>query len=342
MFLAGPLLKSLTGSAISAGLLSLLLSLVCGPHLIRWLKSRFTERIASDSTTLNQLHAAKKNTPTMGGFLISGTTILSMLCFNDTSAPLTWLFSGTVLALTLLGASDDWIKLRTHRKGLTARQKLSVQMIIAVASATGIHMLHRDSGSSGIVHIPGGGGQLQLGVSWIPWAVFVIVGASNAVNLTDGLDGLASGSSAILSIALTVIICGGTLAGADDESRAVAAVSCGALAGSTLGFLWWNRHRAQIFMGDTGALPIGGLLAITSLATGTELLLPIAGLVFVVETLSVILQVVWYKRTKSRILLCSPLHNHFVFQGVAETKIVLWFWVAAIVAAVLGVCAAFW
>ena len=342
MFVAGALLNSLTGSAINAGLLSLLLSLVCGPHLIRWLKSRFTERIVSDSATLNELHAAKKNTPTMGGLLISGTTILGILCFNDTSAPLTWLFCGTVLSLTLLGASDDWIKLRTHRKGMTARQKLSGQTIIAIASATGIYMLHRESGSSGIVHIPGIDAQLQLGICWIPWAVFVIVGASNAVNLTDGLDGLASGSSAILSIALVLIICGGTLAGVDEESVAVAGVSCGALAGSTLGFLWWNRHRARIFMGDTGSLPIGGLLAITSLATGTELLLAIAGLVFVVETLSVILQVAWYRRTRSRILLCSPLHNHFVFQGVAETKIVLWFWMAAMVAAVLGVCVAFW
>lgn len=342
MLIAGALLKSLPAASISAGLLSLFLSLVFGPHLIRWLKSRFTERIASDSTTLNELHAAKKNTPTMGGLLISGTAVLSILCFNDASSPLPWLFCGTVLALTLLGASDDWIKLRTHRTGLTARQKLWVQLIVSVAAATVMYLLKRETGSSGIVHVPGIAIPMQLDIYWIPWAVFVIVGASNAVNLTDGLDGLASGASAILCIALVVIICGSSLAGVDGQSRTVAAISCGALAGSTLGFLWWNRHRAQIFMGDTGSLPIGGLLAIATLATGTELLLAMTGFVFVVETLSVILQVAWYRRTKRRILLCSPLHNHFVFRGVAEPKIVLWFWMAAITAAVLGVSAAFW
>jgi phospho-N-acetylmuramoyl-pentapeptide-transferase len=333
---------SLPVVVISAGALSLVLSLAFGPWLIGWLKLRFTERIASDSAKLNELHAAKQNTPTMGGLLISATTIFSVLCFSDPSSPVVWLFCGTVLAFTLLGAYDDWIKLRTQRKGLTARQKLSAQVIMSLGVAVGIYLLHHEPGSVGTVSIPWSKMTFRPSVYWIPWAVFVIIGASNAVNLTDGLDGLASGSAAISSIALAVVICSSKLAGLDENNRMIAAVSCAALAGSTLGFLWWNRHPARIFMGDAGSLPIGGLLAIASLATGTELLLAIIGVVFVVETFSVILQVAWYRRTRRRILLCSPLHNHFVFRGVAETKIVQWFWLAAIVAALLGVSAAFW
>lgn len=278
----------------------------------------------------------------MGGLLISGAAIFSILCFSDPALPIVWLFCGTVLALTLLGAFDDWIKLRTQRQGLTARQKLLVQTIIALGAAGGIDLLHQQHGRTGSVMIPWSTMTVQLGGYWIPWAVFVIIGASNAVNLTDGLDGLASGSAAVASIALAVVICSSTLAGIDENNRMVAAVSCAALAGSTLGFLGWNRHPARIFMGDAGSLPIGGLMAIASLITGTELLLAIIGVVFVVETLSVILQVAWYRRTRTRILLCSPLHNHFVFRGVAETKIVAWFWLAAVISAMLGVAAAFW
>ena len=334
-------LISLPVASISAGVLSLVLSLALGPWLINWLKSRYTERIASDSAKLNELHAAKQNTPTMGGLLISGATIFSIVCFSNLKSPVAWLFCGTVLALTLLGASDDWIKLRTQRKGLSARQKLFVQAVISLIAAGGIYLVQQQQSRTGTVLIPWSTMTVQQGVYWIPWAVFVMIGASNAVNLTDGLDGLASGLTVVASITLAVIICSSRMAGVDENERMVAAVSCAALAGSTLGFLWWNRHPAKIFIGDAGSLPIGGLLAIASVATGTELLLAIIGVVFVVETLSVILQVAWYRRTRTRILLCSPLHNHFVFRGVAETKIVLWFWLAAIIAALLGMFAAF-
>ena len=342
VFIGELFVTSLLVAAISAGILSLILSLVCGPWLIRWLKSRFIERIASDSAKLNELHAAKQNTPTMGGLLISGTANFAILCFSDLTSPIVWLVCGTILSLTLLGAFDDWIKLRTKRKGLTARQKLLAQMVIAFGAATSIYVLHLKTGSAGMVLVPGTDSTLHFGLYWIPWAVFVIVGASNAVNLTDGLDGLAAGTSAAASIAMLMVICGSSMLKDDASSRTVAAISCAALAGSTLGFLWWNRHPARIFMGDAGSLPIGGLLAIAALSTGTELLLAIVGVVFVVETLSVILQVAWFRRTRKRILLCSPLHNHFVFCGVAETKIVLWFWLVAVIAATLGVSAAFW
>ena len=332
---------SLPMAAFCAGMLSLMLSLACGPWLIRWLGARFKERIASDSGLLNELHAAKQNTPTMGGLLIAGTSVVSILCFSDVSLPLVWLFCITILAFTLLGASDDWIKLRTTRKGLTARQKLSVQCLIACAAAVGIYLLKSEHGSAGQFGIPWIAGTVQVNGFWIPWAVFVIVGSSNAVNLTDGLDGLASGCSTIASIAVAVVICGGTSTAINDASRSVATISCAALAGSTLGFLWWNRHPAKVFMGDAGSLAIGGLLAIAALATGNELILAIIGAVFVVETMSVVLQVGWYRRTRRRVLLCSPLHNHFVFRGVPEQRIVAAFWLAAMFAALFGLSAAF-
>ena len=334
-------LTSLPEATFCAGMLSLMLSLACGPRLIRWLGSRFTERIASDSGLLNELHAAKQNTPTMGGVMITGTAVVSILCFADVSSPLVWLFCLTIFSLTLLGASDDWIKLRTTRKGLTARQKLSFQCVIAFAAAVGIYLLKSEHGSAGRIGSPWMAGTVQVSWFWIPWAAFVIVGSSNAVNLTDGLDGLASGCSTIASIAVAVAICGGTATAVNDAGRSVAAISCAALAGSTLGFLWWNRHPAKVFMGDAGSLAIGGLLAIAALATGNELFLAIIGAVFVVETMSVMLQVGWYRRTRRRVLLCSPLHNHFVFRGVPEQRIVAVFWLAAMLAALIGLSAAF-
>ena len=338
---------SLTTAAVSAGLLSLMLSLMCGPWLIRWLRLRFTERIVSDSARLNELHASKQDTPTMGGLLIAATTVVSILCFADMSSPLVWLFCLTVSAFTLLGGSDDWIKLRTTRNGLTARKKLVFQCLIAFAAAGGMYIFHAVPGQAGRIILPGIDGTLHVGWCWIPWAAFVIVGSSNAVNLTDGLDGLASGCSTITSSAMAVVICvnpGGGINEIDISSsgRAVAAISCAALAGSTLGFLWWNRHPARVFMGDAGSLPIGGLLAIAALSTGNELLLAIIAAVFVVETVSVMLQVGWYRQTRRRILLCSPLHNHFVFRGVPETGIVSAFWLAAMIAALAGLVTAFW
>lgn len=338
---------SLPIAAVSAGILSLLMSLAAGPWFICWLRSRFTERIASDSARLNELHAAKEDTPTMGGLLIAGTSALSILCFVDVSLPMVWLVEITIAAFTLLGASDDWIKLRTTRKGLSARQKLILQCLIAGVVAAGIYSLRSTEGISGRIMIPWSNMSIHLGWCWIPWAAFVIVGSSNAVNLTDGLDGLASGCSTITSIALAAVIFGRTTADLDaknfsGDGSAVAVISCAALSGSTLGFLWWNKYPARIFMGDAGSLPIGALLAVAAVSTGHEFLLAIIGTVFVVETFSVMLQVFWYRRTRRRVLLCSPLHNHFVFRGVPEARIVASFWLAAMIAAIAGLTVAFW
>lgn len=313
-----------------AATVAALCTLAFGPLVIRQLKQRFHERIASDSARLNELHAGKKNTPTMGGLLLMFAFWTASAVSPRHSSPLAWLIFGTSLALCSVGAFDDWIKLRTSKKGLTVRQKLAAQTIIAAAASTGLFFL-RDpsvaSSATSLLH------WLPASVQWlfIVWSTFVIVASSNAVNLTDGLDGLAAGCTAICSAAMVAILVS-IMRTSDSSTHHDSAVFLSAMAGACLGFLRFNRHPARVFMGDTGSLPLGGLLGVLSVACQMELLLLLTGIVFVVEAASVIVQVFWYRRTGRRILLCSPLHNHFVFQQVKETRIVAAFWaVTAIV-----------
>lgn len=332
-----------TQSAINFGLLrqpllaaaiAIVLSVIIGPFVIRLLRLRLRERIASDSAALNALHSSKRQTPTMGGVLILLAFMTSLFTTTTVSAKSTIIIGFTTLTLCLVGATDDWIKATTTRKGLTVRQKLSAQSLIALVAAVCLFFFQMGPGNSRLSL----SGWLPESIDWlyIPWAALVIVSVSNAVNLTDGLDGLAAGCTTITASATSVILLAQITSGTDSESLMIAATSTAALAGSTAGFLWFNRFPAQVFMGDAGSLPIGGILALTALISGTELLLPLTGAVFVAETVSVMLQVFWFRRTGRRILLCSPLHNHFVFQKVPETKIVKWFWLTALMTSVLA------
>jgi len=322
-------------AAVAAGT-ALLTSLIFGPFVIRCLKQSFPERIASDSARLNELHAAKKNTPTMGGLLIIASILAAVLATGRRNSPFVILALTTTVAMTLVGVYDDWIKLRTVRKGLTVRHKLMAQVVIAAATSVACFQLSANGPyeSSNLFQMHGA--WLQTGWAYIPWATFVIVGTSNAVNLTDGLDGLAAGCTFVTALALAVITVFAPIGLNNAGLREDSAMIFAALAGSTLGFLWFNRHPAQVFMGDAGSLPIGGLLAVTALACRLELILALVGLVFVVETLSVIIQVAWYRRTKRRVLLCSPLHNHFVFRGIPERRIVCGFLIATVIFALAG------
>ena len=209
--------------------------------------------------------------------------------------------------------------------GLTVRQKLLAQIVIAFVTAVGLNQLRSPVllSTTLLSWLPASTGWL-----FVPWAMFVMVATSNAVNLTDGLDGLASGCTVISALTMTVlvILISGSQPGNAPSREAMAGFA--ALCGAVLGFLWFNRHPAKVFMGDAGSLPIGGMLAVLSLVCQMELLLLLTAFVFVVETLSVILQVGWYRRTGRRILLCSPLHNHFVFKGIPEPRIVRGFWAA--------------
>ena len=343
-FAAGDTRVFLTTRTALASLTGFLIAVVLGPMAIGWLKTRFRERIASDSARLNEIQSKKNATPTMGGLFILGAVLTSVLLWGDLSSRYVQLGLWVALGMGALGAVDDWIKLSSRRNGLSVRQKLLGQVVIALAAGWGLYEQHRLHPQGLDLIWPIGGGTLGLGIGFIFWTTFVLVGSSNSVNLTDGLDGLAGGCMIFAGsafVALTYLAGHKVMAeylnipyfaGAGELS-----VVLGATVGAVLGFLWFNCYPAQVFMGDTGSLPLGGLIGLAALVTRQEALLVIVGGVFVLETLSVILQVGWFRCTGSRILACSPLHNHFLFRGEHEMKIVVRFWIGAALLAIVGV-----
>ncbi|MFM7037248.1 MAG: phospho-N-acetylmuramoyl-pentapeptide-transferase [Planctomycetaceae bacterium] len=300
-------------SAAAAFLTTLLL----GRPVIRWLRRSFRERIASDSKRLDELHASKRGTPTMGGVLMTVGVIVGMLVCPSASVTwsMRWQVVLCVLSFSVLGACDDYVKAVTGRKGLTVRQKLTWQLLLGGLFGCWLEWTAAAER-----------GGLFRGVwEWIPgviWTTLWIAGGSNAVNLTDGLDGLAAGIVIVCGTGMAFVI-GSQVTGS--EWCVVPAI----LAGVSAGFLWYNRHPARVFMGDTGALSLGAVLGLAGVGAGVEWATVGCGLVFVLEVLSVVLQVGWYRWTRRRILLCSPLHNHFVFAGVPEKRIVSGFWMLA-------------
>ncbi len=335
---------NLTARTALASVTSFLLAILFGPPAIRWLKSRFRERVDSDSEELNRLHANKNSTPTMGGLFVVGAILISSLLWGDLSNRYVQLAIGVVAGFALLGAVDDWIKLNTQRNGLSIKQKLAVQIIISAAAGIVLYLEQVDKPLGVELIWPIGNLSLGLGAGFIVWSMLVFVGSSNAVNLTDGLDGLASGCMVFAGSAFVALT---YLAGhkimADYLSIPFMAGSgelsivMGAMVGAILGFLWFNCYPAQVFMGDTGSLAIGALLGLAALVTRQEVLLVIVGGIFVVETLSVILQVAWFRMTGNRLIACSPLHNHFVFKGQHELKIVVRFWIGSALLAIVAV-----
>lgn len=327
-----------------ATITSLLLVICLGPITIRWLRRNFGERIDSASETLNRLHAEKQGTPTMGGLLMMGAVFVSTLTWGDLTNPYIQIGLITLIGFTALGVMDDWKKIARKTRGLKARQKLFVQIVLGTVVASLLYVVNRDKPNGISLVSPVGEVSLWLGSLFILWSLLVIVGTSNGVNLTDGLDGLASGCVVFVGmtfIALTYLAGHVAFAhylqipyisGAGEYS-----ILMGTLVGAVLGFLWFNCYPAQVFMGDTGSLPIGALLALSALITRQEVILIIAGGVFVIETLSVIAQVSWYRLTGKRLIACSPLHNHFVFKGLHEIKIVTRFWISSALLAILGV-----
>ena len=333
----------ITLRASMGALASFVLALVCGPRLIAWLKRHFREPIKSASAQLVQLHSAKQATPTMGGLFIVGGLVASTLVFGDWTNPFVPLAIGMALALAALGALDDLVKMRTSARGLSARAKLLAQSAIALAAAFAVYRLHGQDDHTLELTFPLLEAKIQLGWLFVPWAALVIVGASNAVNLADGLDGLAGGCliCATGGMAIVAYACGHAqwaqylgiphLAGAGEM-----VVIAGGMIGGLLGFLWFNCHPASVFMGDTGALPLGGLLGLLAVIARQELLLVAIGGVFVAEAVSVIVQVGWFRWKRKRIFLCAPVHHHFQLKGWPEGKIVVRFWIAAALCAILG------
>jgi phospho-N-acetylmuramoyl-pentapeptide-transferase len=331
----------IAGAAVTAFLLGLLLV----PLVIRYGRRRgFKDREGkSHSDRLNQLHAKKKDTPVLGGLAILAASLGAMGLWAQVGEFYVLLTMGTLLALGLLGFTDDLVKTfgRDKKEGLTPRQKLAVQFGVGIA--VGWLLVGHYQGSSELLalRIPLTGWALPVSAAiFIAFTTLVLTGSSNAVNLTDGLDGLAGGCY-LLAIVVSGVF--SYVASRPDwctdlglqhvPGAGEVAVACAALAGGTIAFVWFNAHPAELFMGDAGSLPLGGALGLVAVITKHELLLPLVAVVFVAEALSVMLQVAVFKLTKKRVLACAPLHHHFEFQGWPETKVVIRFWIVAGLAA---------
>lgn len=284
----------------------------------------------------------KQGTPTMGGLLILGASILSIILFANISYHFVWVSLLVLLIYGMTGFIDDYIKVsKQTANAMTAKVKLFFQLMTAVMAVT-IITAATPSASSSVLSIPYFHALLNLSWLYIPFAVVVISGTSNGVNLSDGLDGLAAGLliMAFTFFAVIAFISGSSLA-ADFSMiyiprSAEISVVCAAVAGACLGFLWFNAPKARIFMGDTGSLALGALLGTVAVIVKQEILLAIVGGVFVVETLSVMIQVFWFKRTGKRFFKMAPIHHHFEQLGWRETKVVTRFWLAGFVLALLG------
>ena len=343
-FQAFNLFRYITFRTGGATITALIISLLCGPAFIRWLKTHQAEGqpIRDDGPESHLI--TKIGTPTMGGLLILIAFVVSTLLWMPLSNPYLWPVLLVVVAFGAIGSVDDWMKLRRRsHNGMSARMKMGLQLFIGFLATLAFVQLSPEALRYGVAVPFLKDTLISMGILYVPFAVMVIVGASNAVNLTDGLDGLAIVPVMIVAgcFALIAYLAGNYNFATYLQINYVPgtgdlAVMCGALIGAGLGFLWFNAPPARVFMGDTGSLALGGGLGAISVATRHELVLAITGGLFVVETVSVILQVASFKLTGKRIFLMAPLHHHFEKKGWAEPTIVIRFWIISVVLAVAG------
>ncbi len=330
----------ITFRSIYALLTALILSLLLGPKFIKWLRRvKYGQYVQADGPN----HQDKAGTPTMGGVLMGFTLLVSVFLWGDLTNSIIWLCLFVFLGFFLVGFFDDFLKIvRKQNQGLSVKGKLAGQFIIALGSV------------SLLLTLPGYSTELlipffkdirpDIFLFYVPFAAVVMIGASNGVNLTDGLDGLAIGPYIVSAACLTVFIyVSGHYHLADYLSiphipnLGEVTVFCGALVGAGLGFLWYNAYPAQIFMGDSGSISLGGTLGFIAILSKQELLLIIVGGLFVIETLSVILQVGYYRVSGGkRIFRMAPLHHHFELKGIPESKIVIRFWILSILFALVA------
>jgi phospho-N-acetylmuramoyl-pentapeptide-transferase len=330
-----------TGGAV---LTALVISFVVGPGLIRWLRDRQGEGqpIRPDGPPSHLLR--KRGTPTMGGTLILLALTLATLLWADLSNGYVWVVLLITLSFGGIGLVDDWMKLTNRSsQGLAGRKKLLLQFLIALIAAVCIALLTTGPLATGLAIPFFKDVLIPLYVLFFPFAALVMVGSSNAVNLTDGLDGLAIVPSMIAAscFALIAYLVGNAIfanylgipfvPGAGEL-----AVFCGAMVGASLGFLWFNAPPAMVFMGDTGSLASGGALGAVAVVTKHELVLAMVGGLFVLETVSVIVQVLSFKLTGKRVFRMAPLHHHFEQKGWEEPTIVIRFWIIAVILALIG------
>ncbi len=324
-------------------IIAFLISLVLGPLVIRALKQMNLRQYIRDEGPKG--HQIKAGTPTMGGLLILlALTVSTVLCVRP-KTPFFWLLLLTTLAFGAIGFADDFLKMKRRQNlGLRAKQKFMLQFAAAGAVAVFLFLYARTGAYDTTLTVPFFKDfRPDLGWFYIPFAMLVIVGSSNAVNLTDGLDGLAIGCTlvagttyAILTYAAGNTVIAGYLGIPYVRNTGELAIFAAALVGSSMGFLWFNAHPAQVFMGDVGSLALGAAIGTLALIIKEEMLLVIVGGLFVIEALSVILQVASFKSRKKRIFRCAPIHHHFELGGWAETQVVIRFWIVAIIFALMG------
>lgn len=332
------LFQYITFRTVYALVTSLILCWIIGPFFIKWLKIKQGkgQPIRSDGP---QTHLSKAGTPTMGGLLILMTFTLSTLLWADLSSNFIWLGLMVTLGYGLIGWLDDYLKLsKANPKGLAGRWKLLLQLLFGGVAAVGLYTM-----TDPIVDIPFFNVQWDLGWWYLPFVIFVLIGTSNAVNLTDGLDGLAVTPTFMVATALAVVV---YLSGHAGFSKYLLipyvpgagelTVFCGAMVGACLGFLWFNTYPAQVFMGDVGALALGGALGFVACAVHQQFLLAIAGGLFVLEAVSVMVQVASFKLTGKRVFRMAPIHHHYELKGWAEPKVIVRFWIISLILALVA------
>jgi phospho-N-acetylmuramoyl-pentapeptide-transferase len=331
--------RYITFRTAAATLTALFLALVAGPAVIRRLQAL---RVGQPIREIGPDHQSKAGTPTMGGLLILLALVVSVLLWADLSNRGIWTVLGLTLGYGVLGFVDDYQKVRyRNHKGISARTKLFWQWLLAFGVAA---LIFTDPSFDGELQVPFFKDFTpHIGWLYVPLAAFVIVAMSNGVNLTDGLDGLAIGPVMISSGVFLVLA---YAAGHAEIAEYLAiksvpgsgqlAIFCGALLGGGLGFLWFNSSPAQLFMGDVGALALGGALGAIAVLIRQEILLGVVGGIFALEALSVVIQVLWFKLTGNRVFLMAPIHHHFEKLGWAEQKIVVRFWIVSIILALVA------
>jgi phospho-N-acetylmuramoyl-pentapeptide-transferase len=331
--------RYITFRTAAATLTALFLSFLLGPPLIRSLGRL---RVGQPIREIGPNHQDKEGTPTMGGLLILVSLIVSVLLWADLESRAVWIVLGLTTGYGLLGFIDDYRKVqRRDSAGIRARSKLFWQFLLAFGVAL---LIYTDPNFDRELAVPFFKNFTpHLGWIYVPLAALVIVAASNAVNLTDGLDGLAigpvmiaAGTFLILAYAAGHSVIADYLAIKYVPGSGQLAIFCGALVGGGLGFLWFNTYPAQLFMGDVGSLALGGALGAIAIVIRQEILLAVVGGIFVVETLSVMIQVISFKLTGKRVFLMAPIHHHFEQMGWAEQKIVVRFWIVSIILALVA------
>jgi phospho-N-acetylmuramoyl-pentapeptide-transferase len=312
------------GEILIAGMASLLICIFLGPKFIDFLREReFGQQIREEGP---EGHHGKAGTPTMGGLILFLAVAVPFLILSHYRAASLAVF-GTALAMAALGFVDDWIKLQKKRSlGISGRTKLIVQALTAIGLWL---MVTQYVGLEDTLRLRVVDASIDLGVAYPVLIFLVLAGSTNGVNLTDGLDGLAAGCAAIVLLAFTAMTFITT--GQHDL-----ALLCGCLVGACVGFLWFNSFPAAVFMGDTGSLGLGGAIAALAVLTKTEILLVIIGGIFVIEALSVAIQVFAFQRFRRRVFLMAPIHHHFELLAWSETKIILRFWIVAAICSAIG------